>query len=67
METQKQVCILVEVHVAVNNIKGFGVVTERKQVVSFALLSSYRIFSGAVNILVPELFFLILAHSVYKM
>ena len=49
METQKQICISDDVHVAVNNIKGFGVVTERKQVVPFALLSSYRIFRGAVN------------------
>jgi hypothetical protein len=40
METQKQVCISVDVHVAVNNIKGFGVVTEREQVVPFALQSS---------------------------
>jgi hypothetical protein len=41
METQKQVCISVDVHVAINNIKGFGVATERKQVFPFALLSSY--------------------------
>jgi hypothetical protein len=33
METQKQVFISVNVPVAVNNMKGFGVVTERKQVV----------------------------------
>jgi len=49
METQKQVCISVDVHVAVNNKKGFGVATERKQVVPFTLLSSYRISRGAVN------------------
>jgi hypothetical protein len=49
MEAQKQVCISVDVHVAVNNINGFGVATERKQVVPFALRSSYRIFRDAVN------------------
>ena len=29
METQKQVCISVDLHAAVNDIKGFGVATER--------------------------------------
>jgi hypothetical protein len=39
----------VHVLVAVNYIKGFGGATERKQVIPFALLSSYQIFRSAVK------------------
>jgi hypothetical protein len=39
----------VDLHVAVNNLKVFSVVMKMQQWVSFALLSSYKIFRTAVN------------------
>jgi hypothetical protein len=40
---------IVAVGVTVNNVKVFTVVLEMQQWVTFALLSSYKIFRGAVN------------------
>jgi hypothetical protein len=42
-------CIVVDKHVAVNNIQPFHVAMERQEWFLFALLSSYKIFRTAVN------------------
>lgn len=49
-KTASSLCI-VDIHVAVNNIKPFSVAMETQQLVPFALLSSYkiRVFLTAVN------------------
>jgi hypothetical protein len=48
-------CIVVDLNVAVNNIKWLSVAMERQKYVSFALLSSYKIFRTALNITVIKL------------
>jgi hypothetical protein len=40
---------VVDLHVAVNNIKLLNVAMEKQERVSFALLSSYQVFCTAVN------------------
>lgn len=44
-------CTVVDIHVAVNNTTVYGAATEMQQYVPFALLSSYKIFLIAVNII----------------
>jgi len=42
-------CIIVDINVAVNNIKLFSIVTETQQWLPLASLSSYKMSSNAVN------------------
>jgi hypothetical protein len=42
-------CIVVDLHVAFNNIKPFCVAMETQEWVKFLLLSSYKIFRTSVN------------------
>jgi hypothetical protein len=50
MEKQQYVFFsIIELHVAVNNIKVLSVATEVQQGVLYALFSSYKIFRTAVN------------------
>jgi hypothetical protein len=47
--TMPFICIVVDFHVSVNNIKALSVAMKTQQCVFFALLSSYKIFRTAVN------------------
>ena len=45
----RSLCIVVDIHVAVNNIKPSNVAKETQQLLPFTLLSSYKIFRTASN------------------
>ena len=47
----RSVCIVVDLHVSVTSMKPFSVAMEKQQWVPFALLSSYKIFRTALNII----------------
>jgi hypothetical protein len=47
--TMLLICIVVDFHVSVNNIKPLSFAMKTQQWVFFALLSSYKIFRTAVN------------------
>lgn len=46
--TMRYLCIVLDLHVAVNRIKPFSVAMEMQRLVTFVLLSNYRIFRTAV-------------------
>lgn len=48
-EIMRSLCIFVDIHVAVNNIKRFDCVTETQEWVSLALLSKCKIFGNTID------------------
>jgi len=42
-------CIVVDVHVDINNVKAISIATDRQKCVPFVMFLSYKIFNAAAN------------------